>query len=252
MDNTNPNKRNATLDDFFISSKKPRDENNSLNVTSISSCSSSSSPSSSSTTNVLVSTSPSNQCLTDVSTSCSTNLSLNNEKSLPKSSSKVCPTDISQTSRDLPAQPRLAVYPADNGNRSFQVRWYTNRDWLEYSVERDAVFCYCCRHFSQFSTPTRTQRDAFTTCGFNNWNRALANDRGFDKHVNCQSHITSLANFSEYKSRQKSNTSVINVLEKQRAEQILYNRSKLIKISSAILLCAKQLIALRGHDERIE
>ncbi|CAF0853494.1 unnamed protein product [Didymodactylos carnosus] len=174
--------------------------------------------------NPSISTSPSNQCLTDVSTSCSTNLSLNNEKSLPKSSSKVCPTDISQTSRDLPAQPRLAVYPADNENRSFQVR----------------------------CTPTRTQRDAFTTCGFNNWNRALANDRGFDKHVNCQSHITSLANFSEYKSRQKSNTSVINVLEKQRAEQILYNRSKLIKISSAILLCAKQLIALRGHDERID
>ncbi|CAF3597866.1 unnamed protein product [Rotaria sp. Silwood1] len=250
MDNKNPNKRNATLDNFFISSKKPRDENNSPNGTSISPCSSSSSPSSSSTTtNVLVPSSLSNECLTVVGTSSVTNSSLNTEISSSKSSSKGCPADISQRSQDLPVQPRLTVHPTDNENRSFQVRWYIKRDWLEYSVERDAVFCYYCRHFSQFGTPTRIQRDAFTTYGFNNWKRALATDRGFHKHVKSQTHITSLANFSEYKSREKSNASVINVLEKPRAEQILHNRSKLIKISSAILLCVKQLIALRGHDE---
>ncbi|CAF4909321.1 unnamed protein product [Rotaria sp. Silwood1] len=183
MDNKNPNKRNATLDNFFISSKKPRDENNSPNGTSISPCSSSSSPSSSSTTtNVLVPSSLSNECLTVVGTSSATNSSLNTEISSPKSSSKGCPADISQRSQDLPVQPRLTVYPTDNENRSFQVRWYIKRDWLEYSVERDAVFCYYCRHFSQFGTPTRIQRDAFTTCGFNNWKRALATDRALRGH----------------------------------------------------------------------
>ena len=252
MDSGNPNKRNATLDNFVILNKKPRDENSSLNCSSTSSCSSISSPSSSTTTNMLVPSSSSNRCLTDVGTSSAANSSPNTEISSPKSVSKGCPTDISHTNQDLPTQPRLTIYPTDNENRSFQVRWYTNRDWLEYSVERDAAFCYCCRHFSQFGTPTRNQRDAFTTCGFNNWTRALATDRGFDKHIKGQTHITSLANYYEYKARQKSNTSVISVLEKSRAEQILHNRSKLIKISSAILLCAKQLIALRGHDESIQ
>lgn len=253
MDNKNPNKRNGTLDSFFISKKKPRNKNNNLNCTSISPRSSSSSPSSTSTTtNLLIPSSPSNECLPDVPTSVTSNSFLNTEISSPKSSSKGCPADISQTSQDLPVQPRLAVYPTDNENRSFQVRWYIDRDWLEYSVERDAVFCYYCRHFSQFGTPTRSQRDAFTNCGFNNWKRVLATDRGIDKHVKSQTHIISSANFFEYKSRRKSNTSVINVLEKSRAEQILHNRSKLIKISSTILLCAKQLIALRGHDESIE
>ena len=63
----------------------------------------------------------------------------------------------------------------------------------------------------------------------------------------------SLANYSEYQARGKSNTSMIDILEKSRTEQIRHNRSELIKISSAILLCAKQLIiALRGHNESVE
>jgi hypothetical protein len=202
----------------------------------------------------MLASSPSNEFLTDVGTSSATNSSTNTEVSSPKSSSERCPADISQTSQDLPAQPRLTVYPTDSENRSFQVRWYTNRDSLEYSVERDAVFCYCCRHFSQFGMRARKriQRDAFTTCGYNIWKRALATSRGFDKHATSQTHITSLASYSEYKARQKSNTSVANFPEKSRAEQILLNRRKLIKISSVILLCAKQLIALRGHDETVK
>ncbi|CAF1184486.1 unnamed protein product [Rotaria sp. Silwood1] len=144
MDNKNPNKRNATLDNFFISSKKPRDENNSPNGTSISPCSSSSSPSSSSTTtNVLVPSSLSNECLTVVGTSSATNSSLNTEISSPKSSSKGCPADISQRSQDLPVQPRLTVYPTDNENRSFQVRCSNNRgnliEILKWSAKTDPL-----------------------------------------------------------------------------------------------------------------
>ena len=29
----------------------------------------------------------------------------------------------------------------------FQERWYGSFDWLEYSIERDAAFCYYCRIF---------------------------------------------------------------------------------------------------------
>ena len=248
MENKNSSKRRATLDGFITSSKRSRDEDSNLNPTSNQSFSSStvSSPSetNTSTLSCLSNHSATDMCIVNPTNSCS-----NNEKSPPKSSSKGCLLDLSQTSQDVPCQPHLPNYPIDKENRSFQVKWYTNRPWLEYSVAADAVFCHYCRHFAQFGTPSRHQRDAFTTCGFNNWTRALAKDRGFDKHVKSQTHITSSANFLEYQSRRKSGTSVINVLEKSHAEQILYNRNKLIKISSAILLCAKQMIALRGHDE---
>ncbi|CAF3577936.1 unnamed protein product [Rotaria sp. Silwood1] len=244
----------------LYSVKKSRDETNSLNFSfSNQSCSSSSlsSPSSSSssiTTNTLTCSSPYDYSSTDVCTVYATNSSLNTESlpPKPKSSSKMYPADVSQTTQDSPAQPHLAAYPTGKENRSFQEKWYVNRPWLEYSVELDSVFCYYCHHVSQCSTPTRIQRDSFTVGGFNNWKRALAPDRGFDRHVKSQTHIISSANFFEYQSRQKSNTTVIHVLEKSRADQIRNNRNKLINISSAILLCAKQLLALHGHDESID
>jgi len=56
--------------------------------------------------------------------------------------------------------------------------------------------------------------------GFNNWKRALATNRGFEKHINSQTHIISSANFFEYQSREKSNTIVIDVLEKSRGVRV--------------------------------
>ncbi|CAF1442011.1 unnamed protein product [Rotaria magnacalcarata] len=47
-------------------------------------------------------------------------------------------------------------------------------------------------------------------------------------------------------------TSVINLLDKSRAELIKENRAKLMKICSTVLLCARQMIALRGHEENGE
>ena len=29
----------------------------------------------------------------------------------------------------------------------FQERWYNAHDWLEYSVEKDAIYCFHCRVF---------------------------------------------------------------------------------------------------------
>ena len=29
----------------------------------------------------------------------------------------------------------------------FQSAWYTTYDWLQYSVSRDAAFCFTCRSF---------------------------------------------------------------------------------------------------------
>ena len=29
----------------------------------------------------------------------------------------------------------------------FQKRWYEQYDWLEYSIDKDAIFCFYCRIF---------------------------------------------------------------------------------------------------------
>ena len=43
-------------------------------------------------------------------------------------------------------------YPLTNFSRKprrFRSKWYVNRNWLEYSIDKDAVFCLYCYLFGQ-------------------------------------------------------------------------------------------------------
>ena len=62
------------------------------------------------------------------------------------------PSDITQTPVFLTVRPinaRLPTTISSNKARSFNLLWYKTYvyDWLEYSVEMDACFCYPCRMF---------------------------------------------------------------------------------------------------------
>lgn len=48
-----------------------------------------------------------------------------------------------------PVRPKLDFPRSTFSGKSlrFQEKWYALYDWLEYSVEKDAAFCYCCRLF---------------------------------------------------------------------------------------------------------
>ena len=99
--------------------------------------------------------------------------------------------------------------------------------------------------------PKRIQNDAFIL-GFNVWRRALERDRGFDKHAKSIFHVQATSNYEEYKRRLQSSSNVLDLLNKSRMEQINQNRAKLIKICSTVLLCARQMISLRGHEESLQ
>ena len=49
--------------------------------------------------------------------------------------------------------------------RGFRDVWYTKYDWIEYSVEKDAAFCFYCFLFKSL---TQSGHDAFTKKGFKN------------------------------------------------------------------------------------
>ena len=55
--------------------------------------------------------------------------------------------------------------------RSFLDAWYTNYDWLEYSVAKDAAFCFPCFLFKSSSTSSHFGGDVFTKTGFKNWKK---------------------------------------------------------------------------------
>ena len=62
--------------------------------------------------------------------------------------STTCAGDIALSPAFPPVQPKCVQFPTttfSNQVRSFNLIWYDTYNWLEYSVEYDACFCYPCR-----------------------------------------------------------------------------------------------------------
>ncbi|CAF3965624.1 unnamed protein product [Rotaria magnacalcarata] len=147
---------------------------------------------------------------------------------------------------DAPVQKKLATYPANQQNRSFQSTWFNDRIWLEYSVLNDASYCYYCRHFPSNQL---NADDSFTTVGFNSWKKALDKGSGFIKHASSQAHIIATKNYLTYKQQQGANSNVLKQLDSCRAIQIRRNRDSMTKICSTLRFLARQMIGFRGHEE---
>jgi len=85
---------------------------------------------------------------------------------------------------DAPAQPRLSRYPTKvqaKAKTSFHSAWYTGNNWLEYSQQEDAAFCYPCRHFA---LPGSNPDKAFTAVGYSNWKKPCSKMVGFRRTAN--------------------------------------------------------------------
>ena len=58
--------------------------------------------------------------------------------------------DIARGNFESPVQPLAKFHTTLFGakRRSFNGAWYEKYTWLEYSVNKDAAFCYACRFFA--------------------------------------------------------------------------------------------------------
>lgn len=55
-----------------------------------------------------------------------------------------------------------------NQKRSFNSKYYNEYNWLEYSIDKNAVFCYCCRVFG-----CDFKHNVFIKNGFTDWKRVI-------------------------------------------------------------------------------
>ena len=81
------------------------------------------------------------------------------------------PCDLAPSPNHPPCQPVVRYPTTELGGkqRSFNSEWYRSYSWLEYSVERDACFCYpCCL----FTTGEGRSHNTFTEVGFRDWKHA--------------------------------------------------------------------------------
>lgn len=49
-----------------------------------------------------------------------------------------------------PCQPKGHIFPKTQfgpSMRSFRDDWFKTHDWLEYSISKDAAYCFCCYLF---------------------------------------------------------------------------------------------------------
>jgi len=151
--------------------------------------------------------------------------------------------------RHGPIQPHLHEYPKTNG-RSFRHNWFEKYSWLEYSAGKDAAFCFTCRNFA-FRKGSQSS-DVFCSSGFNDWNKALAKNRGFDKHAMSHDHSATETAYRDY----MTSKSVVCQLSEdaskqatQREMQIRKNRSILGRLFDITRLIGKLGMPFRGHRE---
>ncbi|XP_062229974.1 uncharacterized protein LOC133927506 [Phragmites australis] len=64
--------------------------------------------------------------------------------------------------------------------RLFQPKWFKDYDWLEYSVSKDAAFCFYCFLFRQEAEHEKFGHVVFTKTGYDDWKHTY---RGLPGHV---------------------------------------------------------------------
>jgi len=155
--------------------------------------------------------------------------------------------DISQTFSDPPARPLLNRYPIkvqSGARRSFQATWYERHDWMEYSQQADAVFCYACRHFALSGVADK----AFTSNGFSNWKKAHYKDGGLMLHARSDCHMQAVIAWQDHRHRDVTK-SILHQLTDERARQIQENRHYIGAVVNTLKFTAAHRLAQRGHNE---
>ena len=146
----------------------------------------------------------------------------------------------------------MTTYPRRDG-RCFRSQWYEKYNWLEYSVDKDAAFCFSCRNFSIVNTGQ--SKDTFSVSGFTDWNKALANKRGFHGHETSSDHIAAEQAYRTYMTEKPVNYQVSEVAARQASEksiQIERNRRVIGRLFDVIRLLGRLGMPFRGHREDID
>ena len=100
------------------------------------------------------------------------------------------------------------MYPKSKDGRSFPHEWLLRFPWLQYSIDRDATFCYACSSFQPFGS----KEGAFMSVGYRNWKSAMDKEKGFPKHAASETHIRAMSLWNERERRLQSGLTVSTLL----------------------------------------
>ncbi|XP_021722584.1 zinc finger MYM-type protein 1-like [Chenopodium quinoa] len=145
--------------------------------------------------------------------------------------------------------PRTHNFPQRKvgGMRRFNVTWFDKYEWLEYSVEKDAAFCFVCYLFTDKVDYSLAVNDSFIKGGFRRWNKTGR----FDVHVGGIGSFHNQAN-EKYSMFINPKTSVAESLCTYSKEAKLQYKSRLTYSLKCIRFLLNQGLACRRHNESEE
>ncbi|XP_049414539.1 uncharacterized protein LOC125877237 [Solanum stenotomum] len=148
-----------------------------------------------------------------------------------------------------PCQPKMDSYPpTEIGKRmrQFCKIWFEGpySKWLEYSVEKDSVYCLCCYLFKDDFFHGSTS-EFYTKTGFRSWNTALER---FCKHVGDVNSIHDKC-FNKMLDLSNHHQSIQVVIDKHSQKLKNEYRMRLEASIDVSRLLLQYGLPFRGHDE---
>ncbi|XP_066320439.1 uncharacterized protein [Miscanthus floridulus] len=132
--------------------------------------------------------------------------------------------------------------PHDPGqNRQFNFCWMYNHEWLEYSIKKDAAFCFICYLFKKGSGS-----EAFTVDGWNNWN---IGEPALLKHLGSKTHIAAQERYIGFINPK---VAIDYNIQKWSDEDLRLYKKRLTFSLRCIKFLLHQGLAFRGHDKSKE
>ena len=172
--------------------------------------------------------------------------SRSNQSYAEQANNNTCPHDIS--SQNAPFQPKHCKFWGDENKRRFNIRWYERFCWREYSVERNAAFCFACRQFGR--RIDQTKETTFTICGFRGWKRAVGDkNKGLEMHYTCPTNIRAIKDWSKFKLRLSTDATAGALV----SSKVIENNWYYIRtIAEVIQFLALNELFLCGDYDKIE
>uniref|UniRef100_A0A7N0UVT2 TTF-type domain-containing protein n=1 Tax=Kalanchoe fedtschenkoi TaxID=63787 RepID=A0A7N0UVT2_KALFE len=146
-----------------------------------------------------------------------------------------------------PCQPSKHKFPQRDirgEKRKFNENWFTEyKDWLEYNIEKDAVFCLCCYIF-RLDIGKQGSGESFVGKGFTSWNK----QDQLDMHVEGPASVHNLA-LQKCKDLMKREQHIDVVMHKRSDKAICKYRTRLLASIDCVRFLLFQSLSFRGHDE---
>ena len=129
------------------------------------------------------------------------------------------------------------------GDRSFQLEWYSKKDWLCGSIIRNGLFCWPRLLFK----PGVSQ--SWTEIGYTNLRNVLSDGK---KHEKSTAHLEAYKMWKTFDVSERVDVMFSRARREEierHNDEVRQNRGMVRTLSEAVVYLSRQELPFRGHDE---